>query len=113
MRSPGSLKTPDLLDTHETDLPVAVLDLGPAGCGCRGGRIDELEQHILLGLEYDGRRRLGLREHIRGGCAHHQHAPVTDRLLLDPGDRACRIAHLEPAFDADDDLERVIATECE
>src|SRR5213592_1996193 len=104
-------EAPDLLDAYKSRLSIAMPDLGPARRRGDVSGIDELEQDVLLGLEHQRCGCVWIGEDIGYGRAHQQHAPLADRFLLDPGDRAARVANLEPALDVDDDLERIITAQ--
>src|SRR4051812_31792729 len=101
------LTAPELLGFDVAGPAVAMPDLYPAAA-----RVDVFEKHVLLRLESDRRVVVGLLAHLDDRDFHHHRALlVGDFARFDPAESACGVAHFDPAFDGDDDLERITAVD--
>ena len=69
----------------------------------------ELEEHVVLGAEHEGRRLLRVGAHLGCRRAHEEHPLVAQRLGGQPADGAAAVADLGPALDADQHLHRHLA----
>src|SRR6185503_11584039 len=98
----------DAEDVREADvalLAIAVAHLHPAV----GGRLEDLEEHLLVRLEHERRLGVGRRTHVGEGHRHHHSLAIAERLVLHPGDLAVHVAHLGPLVQLHQDLEGVVA----
>ena len=93
-----------------------MLDADPARHRRRAGtgrRLGQLQEHVLLGAKDDRRGVVRNGAHLGQRDADDERAPIAERALLHPADRAADIAHLDPALDGNDHLERHVAPEHE
>src|SRR5215210_5188151 len=93
---------PDLLGFNVTGAAGAMADLHPATV-----HFDHLEQHVLLSLKGNGRVIVVLLTYLCDGHGDHNHALVGELFAFNPAEAPACIAHFHPAFDADDDFQRI------
>src|SRR4051794_39704059 len=79
---------PDVRDANEALLAVAMAHFHPSF----GGRLQDLEQDLLVRLEHQRRLRARRRTHVGERYRHERARVLAERAILDPRDFAIDVA---------------------